>query len=66
VEVELEYEQEDEAKSKPTKAKSKKGKLKLGRKDILATRKTHATAGSPSTGTTTVKSGTHEKEGNVR
>ena len=66
--LEDEVEHEDVAKSEPT-AKSKKGKLKpkLGRKDIIATRKTHATAGTPSTGTATVKSGTHasEKEGNL-
>ena len=59
-------EDEEQAKSKPTKAKSKKGKLKPGRKDIIATRKTHATAGTPSTGNTNVKSGSHEKEQNAR
>ena len=66
VEPEAELEHEDEAKSEPTKAKSKKGKLKLGCKDIIATRKTNATAGMPSTATTTVNSGTHEKKGNAR
>ena len=64
--LEDDVEDEEEAKSKPTKAKSKKGKLKPGRKDIIATRKTHATAGTPSTGNTTVKSGTYEKERNAR
>ena len=69
VEPEAELEHEDEAKFEPTKAKSNKGKLKLGHKDIIATRNnilTNATAGMPSTATTTVSSGTHEKEGNAR
>jgi hypothetical protein len=60
--VEVENELEEEAKSKTTKAKSKKGKFKPTRKDIIAARKTHATAGTPSIG----KLGTHEKEGNIR
>ena len=52
LEDDVEEEDEEQAKFKPTKAKSKKGKLKPGRKDIIATRKTHATAGTPSTGST--------------
>ena len=57
----VEAESEDEhTKSESTKAKSKIGNLKPGHKDIIATRKTHATVGTPLTGTTIVKSGPHE------
>ena len=65
MEAESEDEGSIEATSEPTKAKSKKGKSKPGRKDIIAARKTHATVGTPSTGTRTIKSGTYEKEGNT-
>ena len=49
----VEVESEDESKKKSTKVKpvtvkSKKGNLKPGRKQIIATRKTNATAGTPS------------------
>jgi hypothetical protein len=57
----VENELEDKAKSKPTKVKSKKGKFKPGRKDIIAARKTHTTAGTPSVGKYA-----SEKEGNAR
>ena len=56
---------EDESKKKSTKAKSKKGSLKPGRKQIIATRKTQATVGTPSITTTIIKSGAHENEGNA-
>jgi len=63
VEVESEGEGGIKARSEPTKVKYKKGKSKPGRKDIIATRKTHATTGTPSA--ITAKSGTHEKERNT-
>jgi hypothetical protein len=67
----VEVESEDESKKKSTKVnpvtvKSKKGNLKPGRKHIIATRKTNATAGTPSITTTSIKSGAHENEGNTR
>jgi hypothetical protein len=61
----VEVESEDESEKKATKVKAKKGNLKPGRKHIIATRKTHATAGTPSV-TTNIKSGAHENEGNTR
>ena len=59
-------ESEDEGKSKSTKMKSKKGNWKPGRKHIIATQKINATAGTPSTTATSIKSGANENDGNAR
>ena len=61
VEVESEHDtSKNEAKS--TKVKSKKSKSKIGHKDIIATRKIHATAGTPSI----IKLAAHESKGSAR
>ena len=66
LEADVEVESEDDdSKKKSTKVKSKKGGLKPGRKQIIATRNTQATVGTPYIALTTIKLGAHENEGNT-